>query len=98
MKPRLGIRQLELLRSMTTRLVRIVPDKMTRRLVELGMLESLPDGAMIRITAKGMRAVADAAEEGRLPIFDDTLEEMLENIRKHNEDKKMALSVDDEDR
>lgn len=78
---RLGIRQLEMLRTLSTRLVLVVGNSRTRRLCELGLCESLPNGSMVRITANGLRALADAADAGRLPIFENTIEEMCAQLR-----------------
>lgn len=81
---RLGIRQLRTLRTLSTRLVQVIGDKHTARLCELGLCESAPDGNMVRITAAGLRAVADAADAGRLPVFDISIEEMLAGLRRRN--------------
>ena len=77
----LGIQQLKTLRPLSTRLVMVVGNARTARLCQLGLCESLPDGHMVRITAAGLRAVADAADAGRLPVFDDSLEEMIAKMR-----------------
>ena len=77
----LGIRQLRTLRRMSTRLVRVIGDRQTARLCELGLCESAPDGNMVRITAAGLRAIADAADAGRLPVFDQSIDETIKHLR-----------------
>ncbi|MEL7090226.1 MAG: hypothetical protein AAFN94_00690 [Pseudomonadota bacterium] len=76
MRHRLGIRRLELLRTLSSRLVLLIGDQRTARLAELGLVESAADGHFVRITAAGLRAVADAADAGRLPVFDESIDEM----------------------
>ena len=66
---RLGIRQLELLRFIGTDRALLTPDRMSDRLIELGLLQSdRPNGAAY-ITPNGLRALADAAEKGRIRLF-----------------------------
>ncbi len=67
---RLGIRQLEQLHRIGANFAVVVPTPMTRRLVALGLLQAEPDGSLARITAAGLRALADAADAGRIVLFD----------------------------
>lgn len=68
--PRLGIRQLRLLRTVGTHSALVVPDGRSRRLCELGLLESHGgDGSFAAITPAGLRALADAAEAGKIDLF-----------------------------
>lgn len=67
---RLGPRQLELLRKVGTTRLLVAPDARSRRLCELGLMRAHgEDGGMVGITPAGLRALADAAEEGRIEIF-----------------------------
>lgn len=68
---RLGIRQLELMRACGTCRAILVGDRMTDRLCELGMMKSHSrDGnGVVALTPAGLRALADAAEAGRIDIF-----------------------------
>lgn len=67
---RLGNKQLEMLKMLGTSFVLIVPSKRSRRLVQLGLCRSNPDGSFCRITPAGLRALADAADAGRITLFD----------------------------
>lgn len=67
---RLGIRQLRLLRTVGTTSALVVPDAISRRLCELGFMRaSNPDGSFACITPAGLRALADAADAGRINLF-----------------------------
>ena len=67
---RLGNRQLELLRALGTNSALIVPCARSRRLCELGLLRAhADDGAFAAITPAGLRALADAAERGKIDLF-----------------------------
>lgn len=72
---RLGPRQLAMLRSVGTTAALVVPDRVSRRLCDLGLMTSEADGSFARITPAGIRALADAAEAGRVELF--TLPERL---------------------
>ena len=66
---RLGHRQLAMLRAVGTTAALVVPCATSRRLVALGLMASEPDGHMAHITPNGLRALADAAEAGRVELF-----------------------------
>ncbi|TCU20874.1 hypothetical protein EV130_112254 [Rhizobium azibense] len=67
---KLGIRQLELLRSVGTTAALVVPCAISRRLCELGLMKAeRPDGSFSHVTPSGLRALADAAEEGSIDLF-----------------------------
>lgn len=67
---RLGKPQLERLRGIGTSAALVVPDAMSRRLCELGLLKAHgKDGSFSAITPSGLRALADAAEAGRIELF-----------------------------
>lgn len=68
-RPRLGPRQLAMLRAVGTTAAVVVPDRLSRRLVELGLMTAEPDGSFARNTPAGLRALADAAEAGRVTLF-----------------------------
>jgi hypothetical protein len=70
MKLRLGPQQLEQLHRVGTTMAVAVPTPMTRRLVALGLMQAEPDGALARLTPAGLRALADAADAGRIVLFD----------------------------
>lgn len=65
----LGTRQLETLRGVGTMGALIVGTPRTRRLVELGLMASEPNGSFARITPDGLRALADAVDAGRIDLF-----------------------------
>lgn len=68
--PRLGHRQLRLLRLVGTARALVVPTTISRRLCDLGLLASNhPEGAFAHITPAGLRALADAAEAGRIDLY-----------------------------
>ena len=68
--PRLGIRQLELLRGIGTTGALVVGNKTSRRLCALGLMKAHGrDGSFAAITPAGLRALADAAEAGRIELF-----------------------------
>ncbi|ARO22889.1 hypothetical protein TAL182_CH01076 [Rhizobium sp. TAL182] len=67
---RLGIRQLELLRTIGTTSALVVSNPVSRRLCELGLMQSSDrDGSFAYVTPAGLRALADAAEAGRVTLF-----------------------------
>lgn len=65
---RLGKNQLSTLNSVGTNMAIVVPTKETRRLVDLGLMVAEPNGSFARITPAGLRALADAAEAGKVEI------------------------------
>jgi hypothetical protein len=67
---RLGPKQIELLLAVGVRSAVVVGDRMTARLCELGMMQSEPNGSFARITPAGLRALADAMEDGRIPPWE----------------------------
>lgn len=67
---RLGARQLELLRSVGITSALVVPTATSQRLCELGLMRpNGRDGSFASITPAGLRALADAAEAGRIKLF-----------------------------
>lgn len=76
---RLGPKQLDLLRRIGTTSALVVPTAMSRRLVDLGMMQAEDDGSLARITPKGLRALADAVDAGRVILFDPVA--VLERMR-----------------
>ena len=66
---RLGHRQLELLAFVGTRSALVCSSPISRRLCALGLMEAEADGSFARITPAGLRALADAAEAGRVKLF-----------------------------
>lgn len=67
--PRLGPRQLAMLRSVGTTAALVVPCRVSHRLCDLGLMTAEADGSFARITPAGLRALADAAEAGRVTLF-----------------------------
>ncbi|MBS8228165.1 hypothetical protein [Vannielia litorea] len=69
-RPRLGMRQLEMLKYIGTTGALIVPDARSQRLCALGLLHSHGEnGSFAAITPDGLRALADAVEAGRIALF-----------------------------
>lgn len=67
---RLGIRQLDRLHAVGTHAALIVPDRISRRLCDLGLMKAHgAEGSFSAITPAGLRALADAAEAGRIELF-----------------------------
>lgn len=66
---RLGKRQLELLRGIPATAAMIVPDKVALSLVRLGLMRLAYGDGWACITPAGLRALADAAENGRVTLF-----------------------------
>lgn len=66
---KLGMRQLEMLRSVGTRSAVVVADPLTRRLCELGLMAEARPDSFAHITPDGLRALADAADAGRIELF-----------------------------
>ena len=67
---RLGKLQLELLRGVGTNSALVVPCAKSRRLCELGLMRAHGnDGAFAAITPDGLRALADADDDGRVKLF-----------------------------
>lgn len=67
---RLGKNQLRLLRGVGITAAVVVPDALTRRLCELGLMKSVAaDGSFAHITPNGLRALADAADAGQVELF-----------------------------
>ena len=70
---RLGMRQLELLRACGSTCRIVCGCKVVRRLIELGLMESdNPSGDWACVTAKGLRAVADAMDAGKFSKSETT--------------------------
>ena len=65
---RLGKEQLRLLYAVGTHMFMVVADKRTKRLCELGLMAEARPNAFVYCTANGLRAVADAADRGRLVL------------------------------
>jgi hypothetical protein len=65
----LGTRQLKLLRSVGTTKAIVVGDKLSRRLCDLGLMKAMGDDSFICVTPAGLRALADAADQGRIDLF-----------------------------
>ena len=66
---RLGIRQLELLRSVGTTRALVVADRASSRLCEIGLMKEMGDGSFVAVTPAGLRALADAVDAGRIDLF-----------------------------
>lgn len=66
---RLGAKQLDRLNSLGAARAFVVPDRISRRLVELGLCDAEPDGSFSRISSDGLRALADAADAGKVSLF-----------------------------
>ena len=66
---RLGKNQLRLLRSAGTTAAVVVADRDTRRLCELGLMREASPGGFVHNTPAGLRALADAAEAGKITLF-----------------------------
>lgn len=66
---RLGIRQLEKLQTCGTAFSQVVPDRRVKKLIERGFMTSdNPDGSFAYITPQGLRALAEAIDNGRISI------------------------------
>ena len=65
----LGPKQLATLHQVGTSFAIVVPTPTTRRLVQLGLMVADEDGSCARITPNGLRALADAADAGRIVLF-----------------------------
>lgn len=67
---RLGVRQLELLRATASGAALVIPTARSRRLCDLGLMRAhSPGGGFAHCTPKGLRALADAVERGRITLF-----------------------------
>lgn len=67
---RLGKNQIDLLRGIGTHGALVVPNRMSRRLCDLGLLRSdSSDGSFAYITSAGLRALADAVDDGKIELF-----------------------------
>ncbi|ARO24798.1 hypothetical protein TAL182_CH03053 [Rhizobium sp. TAL182] len=67
---KIGARQLQMLKSVGTTSALVVPCPISRRLCEIGLMKSdEPDGSFAHVTPAGLRALADAAEAGRVDLF-----------------------------
>jgi hypothetical protein len=67
---RLGKNQLRLLRAVGITAAVVVPSPQTKRLCELGLMKSVDaDGSFAHITPNGLRALADAADAGKIDLF-----------------------------
>ena len=66
---KLGIRQLELLRAVGTHCAVVVIDPLARRLCDLGLMKEARPNSFAHITPDGLRALADAADAGRIELF-----------------------------
>jgi hypothetical protein len=70
MGSRLGRRQREVLARLGgVTMALVVGDKMSASLVRRGLLIAEPDGSFARITAAGLRVLADELEAGRVAAF-----------------------------
>jgi len=70
MTVRLGKRQLQFLRGVGVGAAVVVPNRYSRRLCEVGLMKAHgADGSFAAITPAGLRALADAAEAGRITLF-----------------------------
>lgn len=73
---RLGIRELELLRSCGTHSAMMMGCALAEtrvriaRLVRLGLMELRDDGCLAVVTPAGLRALAAAVEGGRISLFE----------------------------
>lgn len=66
----LGPKQLALLRTVGTSSALVVASATSRRLCALGLMRAHgTDGSFAAITPAGLRALADAAEAGRIDLF-----------------------------
>lgn len=68
---RLGHRQLARLRSLSANYVQVVACPLTRSLTRRGLLAEAEPGGFVHITAAGLRALADAADAGRISLAPD---------------------------
>ena len=66
MGERLGPKQLALLRALGTQYAMMVTDKLASGLVSKGMMAEAEPGFSCYVTSKGLRAVADALDAGKL--------------------------------
>jgi|GEM_PF-3462180 len=67
---KIGTRQLQMLKTVGTTSALIVPCHISRRLCAVGLMKSNePDGSFAHVTPAGLRALADAAEAGRVELF-----------------------------
>jgi hypothetical protein len=67
---RLGKQQLHLLKAVGITAALVVPSPASRRLCEMGLLKAHgADGSFAAITPAGLRALADAADAGRVALF-----------------------------
>lgn len=68
---KLGTRQLELLRALAITRALVIHNKISRRLCEIGLMKAMgEDGnSFICVTPAGLRAIADAADAGRIELF-----------------------------
>lgn len=67
----LGKKQLQILRSLGVSRAFVVPSADTMRLCALGLMKAHGrDGSIVAITPDGLRALADAAERGRIALFE----------------------------
>lgn len=66
----LGKNQLSMLRAVGITAAVVVPSPLTKRLCELGLMKSVDaDGSFAHITPNGLRALADAADAGKVDLF-----------------------------
>ena len=70
MTRRVGKRELAKLLILGTRFAQVVPDRITRRLVAKGLCDADDDGAFCTVSPNGLRAIADAADAGRIDLRD----------------------------
>jgi hypothetical protein len=66
---KLGKNQLEMLRSVGTTAALVVPNPISRRLCELGLMKEAGKDSFAHITPAGLRSLADAAEAGHIQLF-----------------------------
>ena len=67
--PRLGPKQLRHLTMVGANRALVVSDRTSRRLCDLGLMREMIPGGAVCITPAGLRALADAAEAGRVDLF-----------------------------
>lgn len=65
----LGKRQLDLLANFVARRAFVVTDDMTRSLCRRGLMREARPGSFVHITPDGLRALAQAADDGLVELF-----------------------------
>ena len=73
---RIGNKQIEALSIMAGRFMYVVPNKMTNRLIEKGLMRSdNDDGSWAHISSDGLRVVANALDSGQIDYPKPKLEQ-----------------------